>query len=267
MPTVDEYGRAEVILAELETGGRVSVGDLVERLGVSAVTIRKDLEGLEQRTMLRRVRGGAVSLTTSDEGSFEMRLRQQRAAKQAIAGAAAELVGPDDVIALDGSTTCYYLAQELLDRRGLTVVTNGSAYGDAVPRAFRPRWWSCQVACFVARPVRWSARWATCSRPAARIDRGFFGVKGLSVVHGLMDLAVEEAEAKKYIARSCAEVYGLFDAGKVGRLRAALLRADDVHHGALHHRPHPGRGPADWVAAGVPVRRVEAPGRRSPTGH
>jgi len=258
VPTVDEYGRAEVILAELETGGRVSVGDLVERLGVSAVTIRKDLEGLEQRAMLRRVRGGAVSLTTSDEGSFEMRLRQQRAAKQAIARAAATLVGPDDVIALDGSTTCYYLAQELLDRRGLTVITNGLR----TATLFLER-----SAAMVVMPG------GVLRRPSGSmvgplgdvlasrgtIDRGFFGVKGISVVHGLMDLAVEEAEAKKYIARSCAEVYGLFDAGKIGRLGlhsfaptpsiTALYTTDRIRTEDL----------TDWVAAGVPVRRVEAP--------
>ena len=166
--------------------------------------------------MLRRVRGGAVSLTTSDEGSFEMRLRQQRAAKQAIARAAAALVGPDDVIALDGSTTCYYLAQELLDRRGLTVITNGLRTATR-PRAFRcdggrARWRA-------PSPLRLDGRSAGCLLASRdTIDRGFFGVKDISVVHGLMDLAIEEAEAKKYIARSCAEVYGLFDAGKVGGL-------------------------------------------------
>ncbi len=258
MTTIDEYGRAEFILAELETGGRVSVGDLVERLGVSAVTIRKDLETLEQRTMLRRVRGGAVSTVTADEGSFEMRLRQQRAAKQAIAGAAAELVGHDDVIALDGSTTCYYLAQALLDRRALTVVTNGLR----TATLFLERSTAMVVMPGgVLRRPSGSMVGPLGDVLAARgtIDRGFFGVKGLSVVHGLLDLAIEEAEAKKYIARSCAEVYGLFDAGKVGRFGLHSF-APTTSITALYttDRMRP-EDAADWAAAGVPVRRIHAP--------
>ena len=52
-------------------------------------------------------------------------MRQAARAKQAIAGAVAPLVDHGDVIALDSSTTAYYLAEQLLDRRNLVVVTNG----------------------------------------------------------------------------------------------------------------------------------------------
>ena len=59
----------------LEDAGTVGVPELVERFGVSAVTVRKDLELLERRHLLRRVRGGAVVAEGADEGAFELRLR------------------------------------------------------------------------------------------------------------------------------------------------------------------------------------------------
>jgi len=110
---IAEHDRQQRILAMLEQAGRVGVPELVERFGVSAVTVRKDLELLERRHVLRRVRGGAVAAAGADEGAFELRLRHSVAAKQAIAQRAAAYVREGDAIVLDGSTTCYYLALEL----------------------------------------------------------------------------------------------------------------------------------------------------------
>ena len=125
MASLDEFSREQVILSALRTSGRVAVNDLSARFGVSSVTVRKDLDALERRSLLRRVRGGAVSLGASDEGSFEARFTDSRDRKQAIAKAAAAAVRDGDVIAIDSSTTAFYLAQELVERRGLVVVTNG----------------------------------------------------------------------------------------------------------------------------------------------
>src|SRR5919106_4350379 len=125
MPGSSERDRQHEVMRLLEDAGRVSVPELAERFGVSLVTVRKDLERLERRRLLRRVRGGAVPAPSPDEGSFEIRLNVHVAEKTAIAKEAARMVRDGDAIAVDGSTTCYYLIKELLDRRGLVVVTNG----------------------------------------------------------------------------------------------------------------------------------------------
>jgi DeoR/GlpR family transcriptional regulator of sugar metabolism len=91
MPSYDEHARSELIPA-LGASGRVQVNELAQRLEVSAVTIRKDLDALEQRSALRRIRGGAVTAPMLDEGSFETRLQAHRAEKRAIARAVAPLV-------------------------------------------------------------------------------------------------------------------------------------------------------------------------------
>jgi DeoR family transcriptional regulator of aga operon len=93
MAGIAEHDRQQRVLAMLEEAGRVGVPELVERFGVSAVTVRKDLELLERRHLLRRVRGGAVVAEGADEGAFELRLRHSVAAKQAIAQRAADEPG------------------------------------------------------------------------------------------------------------------------------------------------------------------------------
>ena len=57
MATLDEFAREQAILTTLNADGRVVVNVLAAEFGVSTVTVRKDLDGLERRSMLRRVRG------------------------------------------------------------------------------------------------------------------------------------------------------------------------------------------------------------------
>ncbi len=210
------FERRQTILFDLEQHGRVEVAELAYRFGVSLVTLRNDLEGLEQSGLLRRIRGGAVAVASPDEGAFEMRLRQSEAAKRAVAKQAARLVVPDDVIAIDSSTTGHYLAQELLDVSPLFVVTNG------LPTA---RLFLTQSNATVLMPggiLRRSSESMTgylgdVFADRGQISKGFFGVVGLSLQRGLMDLTPEEAQAKEAIANICQEVYGIFDSSKVGR--------------------------------------------------
>src|SRR3954454_12133809 len=119
MCSLDEFCREQAILTALRSSRRVAVSDLARQLRASTFSIRKDLDGLERRSLLRRVRGGAVGAGGSNEGSFETRLRDSRTAKQAIARAAAAVVHDGDVIAIDSSTTAFHLACELLNRRNL----------------------------------------------------------------------------------------------------------------------------------------------------
>ena len=212
--SLDEFSREQVILSALRTAGRVSVTELTARFGVSSVTVRKDLDALERRGLLRRVRGGAVSVGASDEGSFEARFTDSRDRKQAIARAAAGAVHDGDVIAFDSSTTAYYLAQEILDRRGLVVVTNGLRVATLLMEQSSAR------VLVLGGVLRRSA--GSLVGPIGdvlssrgRIAKGFFGLVGLSVAHGLMDVSAEEAQTKHVLAVACDQVYGVFDSTKV----------------------------------------------------
>ncbi|HEX8519235.1 MAG TPA: DeoR/GlpR family DNA-binding transcription regulator [Pseudonocardia sp.] len=214
MASLDEFSREQVILAALRTDGRVAVNDLAARFSVSSVTVRKDLDALERRSLLRRVRGGAVSLGVSDDGSFEARYGDSRDRKQAIARAAAAAVDDGDVIALDASTSAFYLAQEILDRRGLMVVTNGLRLAMLLMEQSSAR---VLVLGGTLRRSNGSlvGPIGDVLSSRGRVARGFFGIGGLSPVHGLLDIAAEEAQTKQALAAACDEVHGLFDSTKI----------------------------------------------------
>jgi DeoR/GlpR family transcriptional regulator of sugar metabolism len=109
--------RLALILERLTSAGRVQVAELRETLGVSEMTIRRDLIRLEDDGALRRVRGGATrALGGSYEPPFMVRSRQRIAEKEAIAReVAAEIVNGDTVL-LDGGTTGLAIAHALLDK-------------------------------------------------------------------------------------------------------------------------------------------------------
>lgn len=103
----------------------VNIQALVEMFHVSAMTIHRDLDDLEQQGILRKVRGGATAQPTYlFESHLNYRLNSHLAEKQAIAAAALAHIEPGDAVMLDDSTTVLALAQKLLDTPHLTVITN-----------------------------------------------------------------------------------------------------------------------------------------------
>jgi DeoR family transcriptional regulator of aga operon len=252
MASLDEFSREQVILAALRSTGRVAVSDLATQFGVSSVTVRKDLDALERRSLLRRVRGGAVSLGASDEGSFEARYTDSRDRKQAIARAAAATVRDGDVIAIDSSTTAFYLAHEIAERRGLFVVTNGLRLATLLMEQSSAR------VLVLGGVLRRSA--GSLVGPIGdvltsrgRIAKGFFGLVGLSPVHGLMDISAEEAQTKHVLATACDEVFGLFDSTKVTGFGLHAFAAPERVAGLYTDDEAPAAFVAEWRARGVAV--------------
>jgi DeoR family transcriptional regulator, aga operon transcriptional repressor len=122
--------RRELMLALVTERGFVRVADLSEKFGISEVTVRADLEELDRRRVVRRVRGGAVPAGKElrDELSFEESLSASAVEKQLIGRAAAGLVGPGESLILDVGTTTTFIARSLVARselHDLVVFTNG----------------------------------------------------------------------------------------------------------------------------------------------
>ena len=117
--------RLQQLIAEK---GAIDLDSLVRDLNVSASTIRRDLNEFEEKGLVRRTHGGVI--WTGDEPkenprpyAFEQRMAFRIEAKQSIARAARALIRPGETILLDGGTTTFYLAQELLGMT-LQIVTN-----------------------------------------------------------------------------------------------------------------------------------------------
>jgi DeoR/GlpR family transcriptional regulator of sugar metabolism len=127
--------RRQEILARVRRDGAVRVGELVEALDVSDMTIRRDIARLAERGLLVRVHGGATVADipgSSFEPTFNTKLGEQVAEKLAIARAAAELVPAGSSIALSAGTTTLAVAEELREVEGLTVVTNSIPAANAL---------------------------------------------------------------------------------------------------------------------------------------
>src|SRR3954470_16030011 len=132
--------RQAAIVARVRTDGAVRVADLVADLGVSDMTIRRDLEVLAERGLLSKVHGGAtvVHPGSTDEPGFAAKAARQRAEKFAIAARAAAMVPPGSAIALSAGTTTVELARRLVDVPDLTVLTNSVPVADCFYRGDRP---------------------------------------------------------------------------------------------------------------------------------
>ncbi|MFD5560335.1 DeoR/GlpR family DNA-binding transcription regulator [Kitasatospora griseola] len=117
--------RRALILDQVRRHGAVKVAELVDRLGVSDMTVRRDLDALARTGAVRKVHGGAVARTAAaEEPAFEAKSGLETDTKAALAEAAAAQVQPGSVVAISAGTTTYAVAARLLDVPGLTVVTN-----------------------------------------------------------------------------------------------------------------------------------------------
>ena len=117
--------------------GYVDVGELSAQLGVNVSTIRRDLDGLEAEGAVRRVHGGAYAhaAQTGVEIDFSLRLNFHVDAKRRIAHQAGLLINNGDTVYLDAGTTALMVAEELVSRRSLDVVTNSLAAAEVLRNA------------------------------------------------------------------------------------------------------------------------------------
>ena len=121
---MNQNSRQTRIRELIARSGECSVEELAEQLSVSGMTVRRDLQTLADEGRVIRTYGGA---TLGERATFEFtfleRINQNRDAKEAIAGAAVELVRGCRTVMLDGSTTTLAIARRLRGSAGLTVVT------------------------------------------------------------------------------------------------------------------------------------------------
>ncbi len=113
------------ILEAVHESGFISVTALTGLLGVSDMTVRRDLRKLAQKGLVRVVHGGVSALTGSMHSpAFGSRAGLNADGKRHIGEAAAHLIGPTSTVAIDAGTTTYAVAQALPAQFGGTVVTH-----------------------------------------------------------------------------------------------------------------------------------------------
>ena len=220
--------RRALILDEVRRRGGVRVNELTRKLGVSDMTVRRDLDALARQGVLEKVHGGAVPLAdaSTHEPGFEAKSSLELSAKADIARAAAAMAQPGSAIALSGGTTTYALAQHLVEVPELTVVTNSVRVADIFHTAQRgpgggrtPRPGAATVVLTggvrtpsdsLVGPV------ADAAIRSLHFDVLFLGVHGISVEAGLSTPNLAEAETNRHFVGSARRVVVVADHTKWG---------------------------------------------------
>jgi ribose transport system substrate-binding protein len=226
------FERRHRLLEILRKEPGLRVPEMAQALDVSEGTIRNDLNALETDGMLERVRGGAV-LTVDvpvRSLSFLSRLKQNAAAKEAIARRAAELVEDGDSILLDASTTVYFIARFLQNRRKLRVITNGIE----IARLLAQNPTNTVILLGgVLNPDSTSITGLISERIVQdlHVKTAFVSCSGISTEAGLTEVHIAEAQLKEKALAAAKKVIALVDASKFGKVDlTSFARLEQVDH-------------------------------------
>lgn len=201
-------------ILELITGeGKIEVAELARRLDVSQVTIRKDLDNLEERGIIRREHGWAV-LHNGDDLSARLAYHYQE--KELIARRAAELVQDGESVMIENGSCCALLAETLTrTHRDLTILTNSAFIAsyirdrEHVQIVLLGGIYQPEAQVMVGPMVRQCAEnfW---------VDRFFIGVDGWSERTGFTNRDQLRAQAVRDMAGQAEQVIVLTESEKFG---------------------------------------------------
>lgn len=227
--------RQEAILAAIRRDGAARVADLVERLGVSDMTVRRDVAELAARGLVQRVHGGAVDARrAADEPGFRVKAGRHAAEKEAIAAAAVAQLRPGGAVALSAGTTTHLVARLVAATpalRPLTVVTNSPPAADALHSAGDPALTVVLTGGTRTPSDALVGPVATQALATLRVDVAVLGVHGIDPVAGLTTPNLLEAETDRALVAAAGRVVVVADRSKwgvVGLARIAALADVDV---------------------------------------
>jgi DeoR/GlpR family transcriptional regulator of sugar metabolism len=222
------------ILEEVQRVGAVRVSELTHALGVSDMTIRRDLEVLSRQGLLAKVHGGATATIggpSADEPGFEVKSVRHPTAKQSIATAVAQLVKPGSAIALTGGTTTWTVSRYLLDVPHLTVVTNSIRVADVLHQQHRSDRTVVLTGGVRTPSDALVGPVAVSTIRSLHVDLAIMGVHGVDPEAGLTTPNLSEAETNRAFCDATRHLVVVADHSKwglVGLSQIAPLAAVDV---------------------------------------
>lgn len=249
--------RRQAILEALRQNGAVSINDLVQALGVSAMTVRRDLDELERRNLLRRTYGGAiVASNATTDPSFRQREQVQQSAKLAIAHRAAELITSGERLIFDSGSTvaemCSFLddktdvtvisyslpvIQRLADHPDMNLISTGGVFDPAINAFGGP---------FAERVLE-----------DVRVDRAFLSATSISLEDGFSNSNLYNLSLQRIVLRVARESYLLVDSSKFSRTPFWLVASLEAVTGIITDTAAPPSTVERLVQAGLRVIRAE----------
>jgi len=221
--------RMDRVLEILARRGYRSVSELSADLDVSEMTVRRYLDKLEERALIKRTHGGAFAGQEMIEVDYRVRETVRRAEKEAIGRAAWALVQPGESIFIDAGSTPAHLALAMDDTRRITVVTSsttvlqaleGKANIDTIMLGGKVHATSHSLVGHLAEEAV----------QQFRFTKAFLGTVGINLQEGFTQSNVDEVPVKKKVASNSREVIVLADSSKFDQdVLFLFLRLDQVH--------------------------------------
>jgi DeoR family transcriptional regulator of aga operon len=216
--------RRKYILNEITNQGQVFIHELSKRFIVSEVTVRNDLEQLEKKKMLFRVRGGAIKYEGNvvvEQGLSE-KSRLNHEEKSRIGKKAAEMINDGETIILDSGTTTMEIAKHLPSLNNITVITNALNIVNQLVnhpgvKVMMPGGNLQRSSLSLIGPL------AEKNLKNFFVDKMFLGVDGIDTRHGAYTPDLEEAHINEIMIQIAREVILVADSSKFSRRSLAYI--------------------------------------------
>ena len=210
------------ILEEVRRAGGARVSELTLLLGVSDMTIRRDLDQLAADGAIQKVHGGAVlGSHVTEEPGFEAKSSLAQPAKQAIATRAAELIEPGTAIALSAGTTTWGLGKHVAAIQGLTIVTNSTTVADTISGHEANKQTVILTGGVRTPSAALVGPVADATIRSLHFDQLFLGVHGMDAHAGFTTPNLAEAETNRALIARAREVIVVADSSKWGTVGLA----------------------------------------------
>jgi DeoR/GlpR family transcriptional regulator of sugar metabolism len=219
--------RQRKIIDYLARGGKTAVVDLAGEFGVSAVTIRQDLNYLEAEGFLKRVHGGAA---LQDADDIPRRLMANYEKKLAIARKAASFVAENDTILIESGSTNAILVKELGRRASINIITTNVFIARELKKNAHSNiillggYYQHESESLVGSLTKLCLE-------NVNFSKAFIGVDGFTGESGFTSSNMMRAEISGEIVRKSKEVFVLTDSSKFGKVHlASLFHPKDITH-------------------------------------
>jgi DeoR family fructose operon transcriptional repressor len=211
--------RREYIINLIKKTGSISAIDIAKTLEVSETTIRRDLNKLAKKKLLRRTHGGAMSIiAVGQEMKFDIQKEKFIQEKKKISMAAAMLVEEEDVIFIEAGTTGIQTVLNITNKKKLTILTNSCDVATLLAKA-NPNYTIMLSGGLLKIETR------SLVGPIAdntikniNVDKAFIGITGMDLEKGITATDQIEAQTKKNIINSAKKVIALCDHSKLGHV-------------------------------------------------
>jgi DeoR family fructose operon transcriptional repressor len=235
-----------------ERAGSVSVLELSELFKVSTMTIRRDLDLLEEQRRIVRVHGGATVLRPDSGKPFFHRQPEFSQQKKAIGKLAASLLEEHDTVLMDAGTTTLAMAVEMSCQKDMTIITHALPVAQELCNCEHvqiillggvlKRKEQCSVGPMVVQEL--------CK---FTVDKLFISAAGMELVHGLTDPDLLETEIKQAMIRSARQVILLADSSKWGIVHLVQIAPWSSIHMLISDQDLPDSAQAELEAMGIRV--------------